>query len=91
MSRPKEQLYAGVDVGTTKIATVVARVASSGMKVAALGHAPSQGMRKGLVVDAAALTDATRRSVTDAAAALGGRLIEAAAFTEPTCAPVTLT
>ena len=74
MSRSKEQLYAGVDVGTTKIATVVARVASSGMEVAAVGHAPSQGMRKGLVVDAEALSDAVRRSVSDAAAALGGRL-----------------
>ena len=74
MSRHKEQLYAGVDVGTTKIATVVARVASAGMEVVALGHAPSQGMHKGVVVDAAALTDAVRGSVSEAAAALGGRL-----------------
>ena len=74
MRRPKEQLYAGVDVGTTKVATVVARVASTGMEVVALGHAPASGMRKGLVVDAAALTDSTRRSVADAAAALGRRL-----------------
>ena len=74
MSRSKEQLYAGVDVGTTKIATVVARVASSGIEVVALGHAPSIGMRKGLVVDAAALTDAVRSSVSEAAAALGKRL-----------------
>ena len=74
MSRTKEQLYAGVDVGTTKIATVVARVASAGMEVVALGHAPSQGMRKGLVIDAAALSGAIRSSVSDAAAALGKRL-----------------
>ena len=74
MSRSKEQLYAGLDVGTTKIATVVARVASSGMEVVAAGHAPSQGMRRGQVVDAEALSDAVRRSVSDAAAALGERL-----------------
>ncbi len=74
MSRSNEQLYAGVDVGTTKIATVVARVASAGMEVVAVGHAPSQGMRKGLVVDGAALADAVRRSVSDAAAALGKKL-----------------
>lgn len=74
MSRSREQLYAGVDVGTTKIATVVARVASTGMEVVAVGHAPSQGMRKGLAVDTAALSDAVRGSVSDAAAALGSRL-----------------
>ncbi len=74
MRRSKEQLYAGVDVGTTKVATVVARVASTGMDVVALGHAPTCGMRKGLVVEPGALTDAVRRSVSDAAAALGGRL-----------------
>ena len=74
MRRSKKQLYAGVDVGTTKVATIVARVTSTGMEIAAVGHAPAGGMRKGLVVDAAALTDATRRSVSDAAAALGGRL-----------------
>ena len=74
MRRPKEQFYAGVDVGTTKVATIVARVTPTGMEIVALGQAPAGGMRKGLVVDAAALTDATRRSVSDAAAALGGRL-----------------
>ena len=55
MSRSREQLYAGVDVGTTKVVTVVARVASAGMEVVAVGHAPSQGMRKGLAVDALVL------------------------------------
>ena len=74
MKRSKEQLYAGVDVETTKVATVVARVTSTGMEIVALGAVPAGGMRKGLVVDTAALTDATRRSVSDAAAALGGRL-----------------
>lgn len=74
MTRPREQLYAGLDVGTTRVTTVVARVASNGMEVLALGHTPSQGMRKGLVVDAAALTAAVRRSASEAAAALGRRL-----------------
>ena len=75
MTRAKEQLYVGVDVGTTKVATVVARVASSGgMQAVAVGHAPSDGMRKGVVADAAAVVDAVRRSVSDASAALGKRL-----------------
>ena len=74
MTRPREQLYAGLDVGTTSVTTVVARVASNGMEVLALGHTPSQGMRKGLVVDAAALTAAVRRSASEAASALGRRL-----------------
>lgn len=41
----------GLDVGTTKICALVARVVNSELQTIALGLHPSQGMRKGLVVD----------------------------------------
>ena len=72
--RSRELLYAGVDVGTTKVATIVARVGPTGMEVVALGRAPSEGMRKGLVVDAEALTASVRSSGAEAASVLGTRL-----------------
>ena len=75
MKRSKELLYAAVDVGTSKVATVVARVAGAGtMEVAALGLAVSEGMHKGLVVNSDDLSEAVRRSVADARAALGARM-----------------
>ncbi|MDA1036137.1 MAG: cell division protein FtsA, partial [Chloroflexi bacterium] len=71
----QEQTYAAIDVGTTKIATLVAKVAPTGsMEIIALGHATSEGMRKGMVVNPAELTDSIRRSVDDAQGMLGKRL-----------------
>ena len=71
MAGAKETLYAAVDVGTTKVATLVARVSPAGaMEVVAIGHATSEGMRKGLVVSPEALTNAVRRSVDEAEAML---------------------
>ena len=75
MALMKETTYAAVDVGTTKIATLVAKVSSTGtMEVVALGHATSEGMRKGVVVSPAELTESIRRSVDEARAMLGANL-----------------
>ena len=71
----RDTAYAAIDVGTTKVATLVARVSSQGtMEVVAMGHSTSQGMRKGLVVNPAELTDAVKRSVADAERMYGRKL-----------------
>ena len=75
MGGSHESLYAAIDVGTTKVATLVARVAPTGaMEVVAIGHATSEGMRKGMVVDPNELTDSVRRSVQEAREMLGAEL-----------------
>ena len=51
----QEDLIVGLDIGTTKICTIVAREESNGrMRVLGVGIEPSQGIRKGTVVDIAA-------------------------------------
>lgn len=75
MTPGNETTYAAIDVGTTKIATLVAKVSTAGtMEIIALGHATSEGMRKGMVVNPAELTDSVRRSVQEAEAMLGAPL-----------------
>jgi cell division protein FtsA len=75
MAPMKETMYAAIDVGTTKIATMVAKVSTTGtVEVVALGHSTSGGMRKGMVVNPAELTDSIRRSVDEARAMLGSDL-----------------
>ena len=72
MRRVKEQTYAAIDIGTTKVATVVAKVAPTGsIEVLAFGRSVSDGMRKGLVVSPDELSDSVRRSVEEATAMLG--------------------
>lgn len=75
MTNSREQLYAAIDVGTTKIVTLVARAdAEGGVDVVAQGHASSAGMRKGMVVNPDAMKECIRQSVREAEKTLGRRL-----------------
>ncbi len=57
----------GIDVGTTKVCTLVARIEGQGrMRILGVGIEPSQGMKKGTVVDIAAASRAISRSVDKA-------------------------
>ncbi len=62
-----ERIIAGIDVGTTKICTVVAEVDSEDRPHAVgIGQAPAAGMRKGLVVDVEQAAQAIAASVEQA-------------------------
>lgn len=62
----KGRYLVGVDVGTTKVSAVVARVDRNGMEVVAAGTVPSSGMRKGVVVDINETANAVRMAVKEA-------------------------
>jgi len=61
----------GLDIGTTKVCVVVASQHPEGTEVLGLGLAPSQGMRKGVVVDMDAVTSSIRDAVSRAEEASG--------------------
>jgi len=62
-----DQVLVGIDVGTTKICTLVAQVEAPGqMRILGVGIEPSQGLRKGVVVDLDAAARAITRSVDKA-------------------------
>ena len=63
----EEPIIVGIDVGTTKICTLVARVEEEGqIRILGVGIEPSQGMRKGVPVDLRAASQAIARSVEKA-------------------------
>ena len=75
MTNSREQLYAAIDVGTTKVVTLVAKAGmEGGVDVVAQGHAASAGMRKGMVVTPDAMKECIRQSVREAEKTLGRRL-----------------
>ncbi len=58
---------ASIDVGTTKICTIVARVAASGqLDILGVGLHPSRGLREGVVVDHAHAVESVQQSVIKA-------------------------
>ena len=68
-------LYTAIDVGTTKVCTLIARVAPSGeLEIVGTAVEPSQGMHKGLVVDLAEMQQSVRNSVSRASETLDREL-----------------
>ena len=62
-----EEIVVGIDVGTTKVCTLVGRVESAKtMHILGVGIEPSEGIRKGIVVDLTAASQAIKRSVEKA-------------------------
>jgi cell division protein FtsA len=57
------ELVVGIDIGTTKVCTVVGEVRDSDIYILGAGIEPSHGMRKGIVTDVTALTAAISSSV----------------------------
>lgn len=57
------EVVVGIDVGTTKICTLVGEVRAEDIYVIGVGVEPSRGMKKGVVMDVNALTNAVSASV----------------------------
>lgn len=67
-----EEIVVGIDVGTTKICTLVGRVEEDNpIRIMGVGIEPSDGIRKGVIVDLAAATQAIARSVKKAESTSG--------------------
>jgi cell division protein FtsA len=66
------EIVVGIDVGTTKICTLIARVEKEGLlRILGVGIEPSEGIKKGVIVDLATASEAITRSV-DAAERISG-------------------
>jgi cell division protein FtsA len=71
-------IYVGIDIGTTKVCTVVAREEPDGrMRILGVGIEPSLGIRKGSVVDIEAASKAVALSVDKAERTAGMEITSA--------------
>ncbi|MGC8855787.1 MAG: cell division protein FtsA [Anaerolineae bacterium] len=62
-----EEIVVGIDVGTTKVCTLIGRMEDEQkLRILGVGIEPSQGIRKGAIVDLAAASQAITRSVEKA-------------------------
>lgn len=62
-----EPTIVGIDIGTTKICTLVARMEEGGsLRILGVGIEPAQGMRKGIPVDLRAVSQSISRSIEKA-------------------------
>ena len=72
---PEAEILAVIDVGTTKVCTVVGRKAGTrGVTILGYSTVPCNGLRKGNVADIALTESAVRESLLEVAAATGYRI-----------------
>ena len=62
-----DNVVVGLDLGTTKIAVVIAELAPGGqVKVVGVGSSPAEGLRRGVVIDVEKTVQAIRRAIEKA-------------------------
>ncbi len=62
----REKTIVGLDIGSTKICTLIAAARSGGMETIGFGQADSKGLKKGVVVNLEATVEAIKKSVAEA-------------------------
>ena len=67
MAREYKDVVVGLDIGTAKVMAVVAEVLPGGeLKLAGLGVAPSNGLKRGVVVNIEATVESIQRALEEA-------------------------
>lgn len=67
MAKEMKDLVVGLDIGTAKISVVVGEVLSNGeLKIAGLGFAPSNGLKRGAVVNIEATVQSIQKALKEA-------------------------
>ena len=64
----------GIDIGTTKVVTLIAQERGGTLELCGVGHVPSQGLKKGMVVDIEKASHALRQSISRAEEMAGVRV-----------------
>jgi len=71
MARKDRELVVGLDIGTTKICTVVGERLNGSINIIGLGSYPSRGLRRGVVVNIETTVESIRKAVDEASLMAG--------------------
>jgi cell division protein FtsA len=62
----KSNLIVGLDIGTSKICAVVGELTENGIEIVGVGSHPSQGLRKGVVINIESTINSIKKAVEEA-------------------------
>lgn len=62
----RDNIVVGLDIGTTKICTIVGERTKDGVEIIGIGSHPSKGLRKGVVVNIESTVESIRKAVEEA-------------------------
>src|SRR5579862_7454226 len=76
--KPNKDLIVGIDIGTSKVVTLVGEMSADGkLNVIGYGSHPSQGLKRGVVVNIESTVQSIQRSVEDAEVMAGCEIFSA--------------
>ena len=76
--KPNKDLIVGIDIGTSKVVTLVGEMTIDGkLNVIGYGSHPSQGLKRGVVVNIESTVQSIQRSVEDAEVMAGCEIFSA--------------
>jgi cell division protein FtsA len=62
----KNSIIVGLDIGTSKVCAVVGEITERGLEVIGVGSHPSQGLRKGVVINIESTVESIKKAVEEA-------------------------
>lgn len=62
----KHSLVVGLDIGTSKVCAIVGEMTESGVEVIGVGSHPSQGLRKGVVINIESTVNSIKKAIEEA-------------------------
>lgn len=68
---PKKERIVGVDLGTTKVAAIIAEVEDTDIKVVGVGSTPSYGLKRGVIINLEKAVESIRKAVDEASRMAG--------------------
>lgn len=76
--KPNKDLLVGIDIGTSKVVTLVGEMTGDGgLNIIGFGSHPSQGLKRGVVVNIESTVQSIQRSVEDAELMVGCEIFSA--------------
>lgn len=70
----RDNLVIGLDIGTTKICTIVGEIKEEGIEIIGIGTHPSMGIRKGVVVNIESTVQSVKKAVEEAELMAGSEI-----------------
>lgn len=62
----RDRVFAGLDIGTTKVACTIGSAGENGIHIIGVGQSPNTGMRQGVVVNIEAVSEAIQKAKDEA-------------------------
>ena len=62
----KDNIIVGLDIGTTKTCAIVGEITNTGIDIIGIGSTPSEGLRKGVVVNIESTVDSIKKAIEEA-------------------------